>query len=246
MQITYHLTNALVRHPWVSKFLPILDGMVAGVVTPAYWVRRVFRRLSSQFVLSIPQAFPGFLDLIPSMDGDRDRVLLLTGDDRSWSCTSSGTSAGAPVRASALLAPSLWCCLTSLGSRALFPALPVNTNSFMFCSESFLTIPASIRQSLGLLLSAMGSSLILEGLSTSGMVPGLSGASSDAWESALRAAEDPGKGFILPFILTIVVVIVSSRGGSKKCKKCTYSIELMFTQKNQTTFIRGSSVYRVR
>ena len=79
-------------------------------------------------------------------------------------------------------------------------------------------IPASIRQSLGLLLSAMGSFLILESLSTSGMVPGLSGASSDAWESALRAAEDPGKGFFLSFILTIVVVTVSSRGGSKKCK----------------------------
>ena len=79
-------------------------------------------------------------------------------------------------------------------------------------------IPASVRQNLGLLLSAMGSSLILESLSTSGMVPGLSGASSDARESALQAAEDPGKGFFLPFILTIVVVIVSSRGGSKKCK----------------------------
>ena len=102
----------------------------------------------------------------------------------------------------------------------LFPALPVNTNLFVFCLESFLTITASIRQSLGLLLSAMGSSPILESLSTSGMVPGLSGASSDARESALWAAEDPGKGFFLPFILTIVMVIVSSRG-SKKCKMCT-------------------------
>ena len=92
----------------------------------------------------------------------------------------------------------------------------------------------------------MGSFPILESLSTSGMVPGLSRASSDAQDSALRAVEDPGKGFFLPFILTIVVVIVSSRGGSKKCKMCTYIIELMFTQKNQTTFIRGSSVYRVR
>ena len=64
----------------------------------------------------------------------------------------------------------------------------------------------------------MGSSLILESLSTSGMVPGLSGASSDSQDSALRAVEDLGKGFFVPFILTIVVVIVSSRGGSKKCK----------------------------
>ena len=173
------------------------------------------------------------------MDGDRDRALLLTGDDRSWSCTPSSASTGVPVRASALLAP-------SLGSHALFLVLPVNTNSFVSCSESFLTIPASIRQSLGLLLSAMGPSLILESLSTSGMVTGLLGASSDARDSALRAAEDPGKGFFLPFILTIVVVTVSSRGGSKKCKNCTYIIELMFTQENQTTYIRGSSVYRVK
>ena len=72
--------------------------------------------------------------------------------------------------------------------------------------------------SLGLLLNAMGSSLILESLSISGMAPGLSRASSDARDSALRAAEDPGKGFFLPVILTIVVVIVSSRGSSKKCK----------------------------
>ena len=50
------------------------------------------------------------------------------------------------------------------------------------------------------------------------MVPGLSGASSDARDSALRAVEDFGKGFFLPFILTIVVVTVGSRGGSKKCK----------------------------
>ena len=64
----------------------------------------------------------------------------------------------------------------------------------------------------------MESSLILESLSTSGMVFELLGASSDAQDLALRAAEDPGKGFCLPFILTIVVVIVSSRGGSKKCK----------------------------
>ena len=67
----------------------------------------------------------------------------------------------------------------------------------------------------------MGSSPILESLSTSGMVPGLLGASYDAQESALWAAEGPGKGFFLPFILTIVMVIVISRGGSKKCKKCT-------------------------
>ena len=132
---------------------------------------------------------------LPSMDGDQDRALLLTGNDRSWSCVPSSASVGAPVRASALLVPSLWHRLTSLGSHVLFPALPVNMNSFMFCSESFLTILASIRQSLGLLLSAMGSSPILESLSTSGMVPGLLGASSDAQDSALRAAEDPGKGF---------------------------------------------------
>ena len=56
-------------------------------------------------------------------------------------------------------------------------------------------IPAFIRQSLGLLLSAMGSSPILESLTTSGMVPGLLGASSDARDSALKAAEDPRKGF---------------------------------------------------
>ena len=122
------------------------------------------------------------------MDGDRDWVLLLAGDDHSWSCAPSGVSVGAPDWAPALLAP-------SLGLHALFPALPVNTNSFVFCSESFLTIPTSIRRSLELLLSAMGSSPILESLSTSGMVPGLSGASSDARDSALRAAEDPGKGF---------------------------------------------------
>ena len=61
------------------------------------------------------------------------------------------------------------------------------------------------------------------------VVPGLSGASFDAWDSVLRTVEDPGKVFFLPFILTIVVVIVSSRGGSKKCKKCTYNVELMFT-----------------
>jgi hypothetical protein len=41
----------------------------------------------------------------------------------------------------------------------------------------------------------MGSSLILKSLSTSEMVPGLLGASSDVWDSALRAVEDPGKGF---------------------------------------------------
>ena len=63
VQITYHLTNIFVRHPRVSIFLPILDGMAAGALTPTYGVRRVFRRLSGQFVLSIPQVFPGFLDL---------------------------------------------------------------------------------------------------------------------------------------------------------------------------------------
>ena len=30
------------------------------------------------------------------------------------------------------------------------------------------------------------------------------------------------------------------------CKNCTYIIELMFTQENQTTYIRGSSLYRVK
>ena len=60
-------------------------------------------------------------------------------------------------------------------------------------------ILASLRQSLGLLLSAMGSSLILETLSTSGIVLGLSGASSDAQDSVLRTAEDPGKGFFSSF-----------------------------------------------
>ena len=87
---------------------------------------------------------------LPSMDGDRDQVLLLTGDDHSWSCVPSSASMGAPVRTSALLVPSLWCRLTSLYSCALFPALPVNTNSFVFCSESFLTILVSVRWSLGL------------------------------------------------------------------------------------------------
>ena len=173
------------------------------------------------------------------MDGDQNWALLLAGDDCSWSCTPSGASVDTPDWVSVLLAP-------SLGSHALFPALPVNTNSFVFCSELFLMIPASVRRSLGLLLSVMGLSLILESLSTSGMVPGLSGASSDSQDSALRAVEDLGKGFFVPFILTIVVVIVSSRGGSKKCKNCTYIIELMFTQKNQTTYRRGSSVYRVK
>ena len=65
---------------------------------------------------------------------------------------------------------------------------------------------------LGLLLSALGSSPILESLSTSIIVPGLSGALFDAWDLALRTVEDAGKGFFLPFILTIVMVIVSSRG----------------------------------
>ena len=41
------------------------------------------------------------------------------------------------------------------------------------------------------------------------VVPGLSGASFDAWDSVLRTVEDPGKVFFLPFILTIVVVIVT-------------------------------------
>ena len=108
----------------------------------------------------------------------------------------------------------------------------------MFCSELFLMIPSSIRQSLGLLLSAMGSSRILESLSTSEIVPGLLGASSDAQDSVLRTAEDLGKGFFLPFILTIVMVIVSSRGGSKSVRIGTYRIKLMITQMNQTTFIR--------
>ena len=75
----------------------------------------------------------------------------------------------------------------------------------------------TVRQSLGLFLNGMGSSLILESLSTSGIVPGLSGASFDAWDLVLRTVKDAGKGFFPPFILTIVAVIVSSRG-SKKCK----------------------------
>ena len=100
------------------------------------------------------------------MDGDQDSELLLTGDNRSWLCVSSSASVGAPIRASALLAP-------SLGLHVLFPALPVNTNLFMFCLESFLMILASVRRSLGLLLSAMGLSPILESLATSGMAPGL-------------------------------------------------------------------------
>ena len=79
----------------------------------------------------------------------------------------------------------------------------------MFCLELFLTIPASVRRSLGLLLNVMGLSLILKSLSTSGIVPGLSGASFDAQDSVLRTVEDPGKNFFLPFILTIVVVIVT-------------------------------------
>ena len=85
----------------------------------------------------------------------------------------------------------------------------ININSFVFCLELFLTIPASVRRSLGLLLNVMGSSLILKSLSTSGIVPGLSGASFDAQDSVLRTVEDPGKNFFLPFILTIVVVIVT-------------------------------------
>ena len=36
MQIMYCLMNIFIRHPRVSIFLPILDGMVAGAVTPVY------------------------------------------------------------------------------------------------------------------------------------------------------------------------------------------------------------------
>ena len=138
-------------------------------------------------------------------------MLLLAGDNRSWSCLPSSASADAPDQASVLLVPSLGLC-------ALFPALPVNMKLFVFCLELFLTILASVRQSLGLLLSAIGSSLILESLSTSGMVPGLLGAFSDAQDSALRTVEDTEKCFFLPFILTIVMVVVSSRGGSKSVR----------------------------
>jgi hypothetical protein len=76
---------------------------------------------------------------------------------------------------------------------------------FMFCSELILVILTSIGQGLGLLLSTIGSSLLLESLSTTGIVPGLSGASSDAQESVLRTVEDPGMGFFLPFVLTISI-----------------------------------------
>ena len=70
-----------------------------------------------------------------------------------------------------------------------------NMNLFMFLFRIIPNDSGLCKAKPGLLLSAMGSSLILESLSTSGMVPGLSGASSDAQDSALRAAEDPGKVF---------------------------------------------------
>ena len=87
----------------------------------------------------------------------------------------------------------------------------------------------------------MGSSPRLESLSTSGIVPGLSGASSDAQDSVLRTAEDPGKGFFLPFILTIVMVIVSSRGGSKKCKNWYLVNETYVHPDEPDHFYKGSS-----
>jgi hypothetical protein len=92
----------------------------------------------------------------------------------------------------------------------------------------------------------MGSSLILESLSTSGIVPGLSGASFYACDSVLRTVVDAGKGFSLPFILTIVMVIVSSRGGSKKGKKW-YLYNRTYCHPNEPDhFYKSSSMYRVR
>ena len=67
---------------------------------------------------------------LPSLDGDWDRVLLSAGDDRSWLCAPNRASVDVLLQASALLVPSLCLCV-------LFPALPVNTNSFVFCLESF-------------------------------------------------------------------------------------------------------------
>ena len=63
-------------------------------------------------------------------------------------------------------------------------------------------ILAAVRQSLGLPLNEIRSSLILGRLSTAGIVPGLSGASFDAQDSVLRTVEDPGKGIFLLFVLT--------------------------------------------
>ena len=63
-------------------------------------------------------------------------------------------------------------------------------------------ILAAVRQSLKLPLNEIRSSLILGRLSTTGIVPGLSGASFDAQDSVLRTVEDPGKGIFLLFVLT--------------------------------------------
>ena len=70
--------------------------------------------------------------------------------------------------------------------RNTFAAVSVVLERRRLCVSHTVTILAFVRQSLGLLLNAIGSSLILESLSTSGIIPGLSGASSDAQDSVLR------------------------------------------------------------
>ena len=77
MQIAHRLMNIFVRHPRVSIILPILDGMGTRVLTPTYRLRRIFRRFTSQFVLSHYQAFLGFLDLdLGSPFGNQYWILL--------------------------------------------------------------------------------------------------------------------------------------------------------------------------
>ena len=122
MQIMHHLTNIFVRHPRVSFILPILDGRDTGVLTPTYRLRRIFRRLSSQFVLSHSQAFLGFWDLDLEFEESLNSLIFLIGpnfisiigwesrlgmligqDNHSWSCVPSSASTDVLLQASALL-----------------------------------------------------------------------------------------------------------------------------------------------
>ena len=79
MKIAHHLTNIFVRHPRVLFVLPILDGRDMGVLTPTYRLRRVFGRLSIQFVLSHSQAFLGFLDLNLKFKESLNLLIFLIG-----------------------------------------------------------------------------------------------------------------------------------------------------------------------
>ena len=122
IQIVHCLTNIFVRHPGVSLILPILDGMGTGVLAPAYRLRRVFRRLSSQFVLSISQMLLAFLDLNLELKESLNSLIFLIGpnfitiigwesrlgmligqDNHSWSCVPSSASTDVLLQASALL-----------------------------------------------------------------------------------------------------------------------------------------------